>query len=306
MSNQLLNRSLMANAIFSILSGSIMLLFPSMVAELTGAGPLLLYQIIGAGLLGFALYVGYLALRPNPNVFDVLLVSLGDIGWVLGSILLLALAYGVLSTQGIFVIAVVALIVLAFAAAQLRGIDRLFQVTDAAVPTHRICIEVQTDAAAAKIWPIIADMGRIKEYSPHLASSSLRDGAQPAPGAVRECSDTKGNQWAEKCTLVSNEERQLSVTFLADEPGFPYPFRTMDGGWQVQPNDDGSIVTIWFETTPKQRWAAPFILAIMTRSLVPNFTAVVSRMAAKANGRRVDLHSDAKPWPSVVGKLVAC
>lgn len=304
MSSQSLKRALLANALFSLTSGVLLVFFASFWAALFEAANPIVYRVTGIGLLAFTAFVLYLAIHPSPNTFDALLVSIGDIGWVIGSGILLAVAHGALSTVGIWLIIAVAVIVLTFAIAQLRGIDRMFRVDDGETQAHRICMEIETDAPAEKLWSVIADMGSIKEFSPHLAKSQMRNGALPAPGAVRECSDLKGNRWAEECVVLDNEYRSLGVTFLATEPDFPYPFRTMDGGWQVRPWGNGSVVTIWFETMPKYRLATPFILAIMTRDLVPNFTSVVANMAARAKGQPFDPETGAAA--GVHGVLIPC
>ena len=206
----------------------------------------------------------------------------------------------------------VALCVLAFALAQLRGIEQLFLVAGKTPATHRICMDIETDAPADALWNVIADMGNIKQFSPHLATSMIRNNETPDVGAIRDCRDDKGNAWSERCTTFSNEKRDLAVEFLTDAPKFPYPFKTMTGGWRVAEQStegkDGSIVTIWFETTPKHAWATPIILAMMSRDLVPNFSDVVARMAASAMGQPIQAteSSQAVSLPRVAGVLVSC
>ena len=76
----------------------------------------------------------------------------------------------------------------------------------------------------------------------------------------------------------------MTLEFLSDEPDFPYPFCTMAGGWRVRSEGDGSVVTIWFETTPKSIWRTPFLLPIMGRSATGNLSEVVANMAADIRG----------------------
>lgn len=286
MKNQTLKRSLLSNAIFSSLSGLTFLLAGQSVADLVGLGAPLIYQIIGAGLLGFAGYVAWTATRPPINTFDALQISAADLLWVVGTILLIGLAYGSLNGLGIIAMLVIAGFVLTFGLWQLKGIGDFY-----AVPgkegTHRICVVIDTSEPADNMWEIIADIEEIDAYSPHLTEAILRDGAKPGIGAQRQCTDDKGNVWTEECTVYDHEARQFDVTFLAHEPNFPYPFQTMIGGWQVVPAGSGSTVNIWFEVTPKNRWLHPVILGVMSKDLARNFGGVVARMTGAARGESV-------------------
>jgi hypothetical protein len=155
------------------------------------------------------------------------------------------------------------------------------------------------------MWLVVADLVNIKTYSPNLTEVILRDDAQPGVGAVRQCTDNKGKTWGEHCQRYDHQTRVVDFAFLADEPGFPYPFKTMDGGWEVVSSGSGSTVNIWFEVTPKYGPAHPMILAMMAKDLAGVFGAVVARMAAAARGESVP----AKPSLSqqdITSQLVSC
>ena len=118
-----LKNALLANAIFSTFSGLIFLMAASFVADLIGAGEPWLYQGLGAGLLGFAALVGWTATRPSIDTTLARMISFGDFGWVLGTIVVIAIFFTQLNGSGIVAMLVVAAIVLMFGLSQLRGIQ---------------------------------------------------------------------------------------------------------------------------------------------------------------------------------------
>ena len=49
MSNRLLNRALFANALFSLVTGAILVVFPQFIVDLMGIGSPLLFRLLGFG-----------------------------------------------------------------------------------------------------------------------------------------------------------------------------------------------------------------------------------------------------------------
>lgn len=304
MSDKTLKTALLSNAIFSTLSGVTMLFLSSSVAGLIGIGAPVFYQIIGVGLLGFAGYVAWTATRDSINAYKALEISLMDFLWVLGTMLLIPFVLPSPTSVGLFFLIGVATVVGSFGFYQLKGIGEMYAVPGKPA-THRLCVAVDTPESADKIWAIIADLTTIKDYSPNLTQVILRENAEPGVDTVRQCTDTKGKIWAEHCVRYDHEARILDMAFLADEPGFPYPFQTMQGGWEVTPNENGSTVNIWFEVTPKHRWAHSVILALTTRDLARSFGDTVARMAATARGETVSVKAT-PPQNGISSKLIPC
>ncbi len=281
-----LRTALLSNALFSTLSGLTFIIFSSSVAELLGIGAPIIYQVIGVGLVAFACVVAWVGTQKPINAFLAALISLADFLWVGGTLLLLGLAAGVLHPAGIASLIAIAAIVLFFGIRQLQGVGELYALPGKPM-THKLCVVVDTPAPADAMWAVIADLGNIQAYSPNLTRVILRDNARPGVDVVRQCTDVNGKTWGEHCTRYDPNARSIAFQFLADEPGFPYPFKTIVGGWDVVPSADGSTVTIWFEVTPKNRFLHPLILAMMSRNLARSFDEVVARMTAAARGEAV-------------------
>lgn len=173
--------------------------------------------------------------------------------------------------------------VLGLAAWQLMGVDRLFRHAGAD-GTHRICLDVPVDASPERTFDAIRDLGRIADHTPALHHSSLRDGAAPGVGAVRQCEDHRGRRWAERCTRL--DHARLELDFLTHEPGFPYPFETMSGGWKVEPREGGATVRVWWVVTPKHRWLAPVFLPVMVAGLRHDVPPVIASLAGDSSPSR--------------------
>lgn len=297
-----LKHALLGNALFSTLSGLICLVFSRFLYTLVGVGAPLVYQIVGASLLMFALVVMGTAYRHPINTLWAAVISLADLLWVVATFLLIIVAFSALQPVGILLLLSVAGIVLVFALRQLQGINRVYA-TDTP-QTHKLCVAIRTPASADTMWSLIADLPSIRLYSPNLTKVILRAGATSDVGAVRECTDVNGNTWAEDCKLHDSDRKRIAFDFLADEPAFPYPFKTMSGGWDVTPDGAGSTVTVWFEVTPKYRLLHPIILALTANKLASSFGAVVARMTAAANDEST---SEVTTTPQAVkSRLVAC
>lgn len=306
METRQLKIALLANATFSLISGISFILLAEGLAGIVGLGTPIVYQGIGVVLLLFAANVVWTATRTPVNTFDAMLVSVADFGWALGTLVLIAVAFGALTLEGILLLLAIAMVVGCFGIWQMHGIGATY-----AMPgkpgTHKLCVAIPTPQRADAMWDVIADLPRINAYSPNLTHVILRDKAQSGVDAVRQCTNVKGETWGEHCTRFDPDAREVVFEFLADEPGFPYPFKTMVGGWTVTPNKVGSTVHIWFEVTPKVALMHPFILAVMARGLAESFAETVARMSAAANGDTVSVEIPPAYRKIVMGgALVAC
>jgi len=293
MRDRLLTAALTGNAVFSATTGIVLVSEAAAVGDRVGVGRTALLVLIGAMLIGFAAAVATQATRRWRTALGPLLVSLADIGWVAGTVGVLAVAGDAFTALGITLMLAVAAVVGGFALAQLVGITRSYRAPGAAAGSYRVCVEVASESPAEAIWWAVGDLGGIARFASGLTDSRLRGNAPPAVGAIRECRDVSGRTWAERCTLYEAAERRYEVEFLAGEPGFPFPFRTMTGGWSVEQRPRGTAVRVSWNVTPKRRLLAPFILPAMDHTVRRSFPATIQRMAAARGG--VDADQAATP-----------
>ena len=120
-----LRRALIVNACFSITSAVILLSCAAGLADRMGAGVPFIYRAVGLSLVAFGGGITFLIRQKVPNPKIASLVSFADLGWVVGSIVLLVVGGDWFTRFGVIAITAVALVVLAVAVAQLWGIQKV-------------------------------------------------------------------------------------------------------------------------------------------------------------------------------------
>ncbi|MDB4292895.1 hypothetical protein N9954_05755 [Maribacter sp.] len=118
-----LQKSLRANAVFSIFSGLTLVLFHSKIARLFGQETTTVFWIVGLILLYFTATIVYEIRRQR--YLAVVWISIQDFLWVLGSIVLLVFEPFEISKIGRGIITVVALVVLYMGLNQLRALLKM-------------------------------------------------------------------------------------------------------------------------------------------------------------------------------------
>ncbi len=126
MQSSVLKSALLSNALFSAVSGAVLLIFGQSIADLIGIGDPLLYQLVGAGLIGFAGVVGWTGTRTPINPSLVVLISLADGLWVVSTAILIVFAFGALKPMGIVALLAVAGVVTFFGVRQFQGVRRIY------------------------------------------------------------------------------------------------------------------------------------------------------------------------------------
>lgn len=120
----LLRRALLANAVFSGLSGLGLLAAAGPVGGWIGVTETWILRGIGAGLASFAAALVALARSDRPRPALVLAASGSDFAWVLGSGAVVAGFPELLTPAGDIAVVVVAVVVAALGCAQIVGLQR--------------------------------------------------------------------------------------------------------------------------------------------------------------------------------------
>ena len=130
-SDRLLRRTLWGNAVFSVISGAVLVVFAGPFAVLATEAPLavaglelaIVFELLGLGVVAFGLAAGWAASRAILPRGLARVIFAADIAWVAGSALVLLTASW--SIIGIAGIVVVALIVADIAVLEYLGLRRL-------------------------------------------------------------------------------------------------------------------------------------------------------------------------------------
>ena len=123
--DSLLRRGLIGNAIFSAVSGTVMIAASGRISDFTGLTPGWLPAVIGAGVLLWALDVGWLARKEEISPSQAWTVIAGDIVWVVASYAIIFAGVPELTTAGKWTVGILAEMVGIFAVIQYLGLRRM-------------------------------------------------------------------------------------------------------------------------------------------------------------------------------------
>ncbi len=118
----LLLRALTLNAAFSAFSALMIFVAGGWVAEQLGLASAVPIYVTGGLLALFALQLWNIVRTRKIRTWEVAGIISGDIAWVIGSVVLVALYYRSLTAAGLLLVDIVALAVLFFAILQIRGL----------------------------------------------------------------------------------------------------------------------------------------------------------------------------------------
>jgi uncharacterized membrane protein len=121
-----LRRALQSNALFSLLTGLVFIVAAGPVARFLGANiPIAIVLVVGLSLLPFGYGVYRVAAQPEIVPRHASKITVMDVTWVIGSYLLLVLAWDAFSVAGRWLVALQAEAVFTFAVLQFIGLRRL-------------------------------------------------------------------------------------------------------------------------------------------------------------------------------------
>lgn len=121
-----LRHALQGNALFSLLTGTAFILAAESIARFIGEEiPNIIVFVIGLGLLPFGYMVYRLTAQTAVSPKAARSVTIMDVCWVIGSIVLLAVGWSLFTTAGRWFIGLQAEAVATFALLQIIGLRRL-------------------------------------------------------------------------------------------------------------------------------------------------------------------------------------
>jgi ribosome-associated toxin RatA of RatAB toxin-antitoxin module len=253
-----LQKSLLTNAIFSGLSGIVLVVFNKLIARLFDTANTVVFWIIGLALIFFAATIIYEMKRQKP--IGVLLIIIQDFVWVIGSIVLLIFQPFEISITGNVIIALVAFVVLFMGINQAKALGQIDNKSTGTIKQLRF--ERKTKAAKAKVWEVISDVANYHEVAPNIDDVEIVSGQEE--GMIRSCSHGK-DSWTETCSLW-REEKEYAFEVNTDAADYPYPFTYLKGNWKIEEINSSHtkiIMLFEFEYRKKfQNWLLHPILKI--------------------------------------------
>lgn len=106
--------------------------------------------------------------------------------------------------------------------------------------------ERKINAPADVVWAVMSDVANYHQYATNLSRIDMLDNDTRA----RRCYDNKGKGWNESCVLW---QAQHVYSYVVDTsvPDYPYPLKSLQGTWRMEPQADGVLVKMQFEVTPQ-------------------------------------------------------
>lgn len=139
------------------------------------------------------------------------------------------------------------------------------------------------DAPIDVVWDVVTDHDLYGEIAPNLANVEVIDGADV--GLVRQCVDTDGNAWTERCTRWE-PERGFAVTVDVAESGFHRSlFSRFEGEWRLDDLPDGVRITIGFDFDPRYGPAGRLITTFLRYKAPPIIETIFDRWEAVIRAR---------------------
>lgn len=123
--SRLVRSVLYANALFSVASGAVAIIGAGFLAEFTGINSTVLFVVLGALLIIYAIDLIWIASRESINHRFVWAAILLDSTWVIGSLAILVFGWPPLTTAGKWTVALLAEVVAIMAILQYLGLRRL-------------------------------------------------------------------------------------------------------------------------------------------------------------------------------------
>jgi hypothetical protein len=242
---QRVRNTLRMNAFTSGAGGLVAAIAPGIIADLLGTGYPGWVRLIGIGLVGFAVSVGVLAgSRASRLLVSTPMIVVADVLWVMASVV--TVAAGWFSTSGVMVISAVAAMVATFAVRQFTTHRRARQLSrgvlvaiDESPPIEVANVHRDIDADIDQAWAVVTNHELYGRLAPNLGS--VHATAPNGPGLTRTCSNQRGEEWRETCTLWNDEpgnEHRFDVN--VDTSNYPYPLALMQGSWWVRPSADNA------------------------------------------------------------------
>lgn len=260
---RLLADAISLNAIFSGLSGLALLAGAWALDGVSGVDAIQL-AVLGAVLLAFAAALLRLLATPRNLRAGARGVIAADLAWVACAAVLVAARPDVLSTAGVTALAAVTVVVAALAVAQWLGLRRTGPHPVAGTTPIAITVERVITADPDRVWNAVADAGDYARFADGIAETEIVEGA--GQGMVRICTDERGDQWRETCTLWEQGRR---YRMTPDVSTYPWHYRALLSAlamtWELDPVAGGTHVRLRFDGAAKLGVIGRLAVRAMTR-----------------------------------------
>lgn len=248
-----------------------------------------LVRLAGLDVAGFAMLCWWTAKqRPLSRSLALLTIAMEAL-WVAGAAALLIAFPESLSTFGFWFVVATAVLALDFGLLQAFGLWQLYQ-GRAAITLRRegrdmhIHAASLVDAPAEVVWQVMADQEGYADVADNIGKVEVLEGS--GLGMVRQCSDTAGRSWRERCTFW---EEGSAFAFVVDTeaPDYPYPLEYLQGRWSMVPAGELVSVEMDFVVRPRPGLMNGVLFRMLLAVLLPVCDRLLANWATRMQGETV-------------------
>lgn len=287
----LLRAVLKTNAVICLTGGLLLLLAGGLLAPwisplasgIFGLSTATLVHLAGLDVVAFALLCWWTARRQPLSRPLALLAIAMEVLWVAGSAALLFVYPESLTPLGYWAVAVTALLAADFVLLQGFGLWQLYQ-GRAAIALRREGRDLHihaarlVDAAPEVVWRVMADQEGYADVADNIGKVEVLEGS--GLGMIRQCCDTAGRSWRERCTFW---EDGRAFTFVVDTEAadYPYPLEYLQGRWSMTPVGDLVSVEMDFIVRPRSGLMNGLVFRMLLGVLLPVCDRLLANWAAR-------------------------
>lgn len=259
------------NAAFSAMSALVLLFLPERVSMLLFSDPAgwvpASLMVLAAGLLIFAADLAILVAGRRMRRHEVMIVSALDASWVAMSVLFVFLVGPAMNFAGIALVEGVAVIVALF------GIGQYLAARKIPVSESRARVALEGAGLVASVtrkvkagedtvWQVMTDHPRYADVAGNISRVDVLTGA--GLGMKRRCFGLKGESWEETCTSYE-DGRAFEFHVHTDAPDYPFPFKSLQGRWSLEPVRGGTAFSIRIEAAVKGNGFARRLFYVLSK-----------------------------------------
>jgi len=239
---------------------------------------------LGLGLAGFAALVLFRGTQSILSKRAIRSIIIGDILWVVISLVALLSGGVYLETAGFWVIIAVALMILFFVMVQSFGLKILYQGKSKLDIKNRdgsILLEAKRvlNASPAVAWKIMTEHEAYADVADNLAKVEVLQG--DGLGMSRQCTSIKGEVWTEQAN-VWEPGKQFGFSVNTKEMSYPYPLDKLSGLWSVKTLANNQCeITMAFNVTPLANAKGRMFAFLMCNLFAPGVDRLLGRWAEK-------------------------
>ncbi len=270
------------NAQFSALNGLALLLAAGWLAPVLFSDPVdwaaLALRGLGVGLMGFAALVYARSKNSIVSRAAVNEIAFLDAAWVVGSVVLIAFASGILTTAGTVIVTVVAMAVAFFAITQFASATKIKKpvpVANVTFQNGKLSATVKRAVKAPKstVWDVMTDHPAYADVADNISKVEVL--SDDGLGMKRRCYGPKGEKWEETCDLFE-PGNSYGFRIHTEAEDYPYPFAELSGRWSVEDREQGSEFNIKIAAVLKGSALSKWLFAKMAKA---QFTAILIDLA---------------------------